>query len=193
MLFELGIKYGSDDAKKITKEIFSFMFNTALIASSEIAKEKGVFPKYEDSVLKSEIVNKYATQETKSIIKEHGLRNCSLISIAPTGSIANMLGVSGGCEPEFALSYNRKTENLNETYRIYLNSVKEYMEINNVKDDNLPEYFVASADIYWKDRVDVQAIMQNYVDTAISSTVNLHKDIPINDVEEIYLYAWCLS
>lgn len=106
-----------------------------------------------------------------------------------------MLGISGGCEPEFALSYKRRTDNLKELYDVYCKSVSEYWEMtDDVVDkgniDSLPKYFVTSADVYWKDRVDTQAIMQKYVDTAISSTINLHQDIDIKEVEQIYLYAW---
>ena len=106
-----------------------------------------------------------------------------------------MLGISGGCEPEFALSYKRRTDNLKELYDVYCKSVSEYWEMtDDVVDkgniDSLPKYFVTSADVYWKDRVDTQAMMQKYVDTAISSTINLHQDIDIKEVEQIYLYAW---
>ena len=106
-----------------------------------------------------------------------------------------MLGISGGCEPEFALSYKRRTDNLKELYDVYCKSVSEYWEMtDDVVDkgniDSLPKYFVTSADVYWKDRVDTQAIMQKYVDTAISSTINLHQNIDIKEVEQIYLYAW---
>ena len=106
-----------------------------------------------------------------------------------------MLGISGGCEPEFALSYKRRTDNLKELYDVYCKSVSEYWEMtDDVVDkgniDSLPKYFVTSADVYWKDRVDTQAMMQKYVDTAISSTINLHQDVDIKEVEQIYLYAW---
>lgn len=106
-----------------------------------------------------------------------------------------MLGVSGGCEPEFALSYKRRTDNLKESYDVYCKSVNEYWEMtDDIVDkgniDSLPKYFVTSADIYWKDRIDIQSVMQDYVDTAISSTINLHQSIDIKEVEQIYLYAW---
>ena len=106
-----------------------------------------------------------------------------------------MLGVSGGCEPEFALSYTRKTENLNESYEVFCKSVEEYWKLTDETIDkgnikSLPKYFVTSKDINWKDRINTQSIMQNYVDTAISSTVNLPKDTPIEEIEQIYLYAW---
>ena len=104
-----------------------------------------------------------------------------------------MLGVSGGCEPEFALKFYRRTENLGESYAVYCKSVREYCELNNIEmtdDLELPSYFITSSEINWFNRVKVQAIMQDYVDTAISSTINLEERIPIKEVEQIYLSSW---
>ena len=110
-------------------------------------------------------------------------------------AIATLLNITGGCEPEFALSYTRRTDNLKESYEVYSSAVKEYWDATNDTVDkgninNLPNYFITSAQIPWRERIDTQAIMQKYVDTAISSTVNLDKNIPIEEVEQIYLYAW---
>lgn len=196
MLFKLGLTYGSEEAIEFTDDLFSCMLNEALCKSALLANEKGAFPKCKkEEILKSQIIVNHATKYVKELIEMYGLRNCSLISIAPTGSIATMLGVSGGCEPEFALSYTRKTENLNGTYDVFCKSVEEYWELtDDVIDkgniESLPKYFVSSKNISWKDRIDTQSIMQDYVDTAISSTVNLSKDTPIEEVEQIYLYAW---
>lgn len=196
MLFKLRLTYGSEEAIEFTDVLFSHMLNAALYESALLAKKKGAFPKCKkEEILKSQIIVNHACESVKEIIEKYGLRNCSLISIAPTGSIATMLGVSGGCEPEFALSYTRKTENLNGTYDVFCKSVEEYWELtDDVIDkgniESLPKYFVSSKNISWKDRIDTQSIMQDYVDTAISSTVNLSKDTPIEEVEQIYLYAW---
>lgn len=196
MLFKLRLTYGSEEAIEFTDVLFSHMLNAALYESALLAKKKGAFPKCKkEEILKSQIIVNHACESVKEIIEKYGLRNCSLISIAPTGSIATMLGVSGGCEPEFALSYTRKTENLNGTYDVFCKSVEEYWELtDDVIDkgniESLPKYFVSSKDISWKDRINTQSVMQNYVDTAISSTVNLSKDTPIEEIEQIYLYAW---
>lgn len=190
-LFKLGITYGSKKAKKFTDSIFKEMFITALETSNQLAKEKGMFPKCKpEQIIKSRIIQNLNDENLVESIKKFGLRNCSLISIAPTGSIATMLGCSGGCEPEFALSYTRHTVNLQDEYKVYCKSVQEYCKVNNTTAEFLPEYFVSSADIDWKDRVEVQGIMQKWVDTAISSTINLAEDTSISEVEQIYLYAW---
>jgi ribonucleoside-diphosphate reductase alpha chain len=191
-LMKLGIKYGSDKSKIFADEIFNTLFVTAILASNKLAKEKGSFPKYKDVLFNSTIIKVHFTEDEIDKLRENGLRNCSLISIAPTGSIGTMLGVTGGCEPEYAIKYTRKTESLNggevKFYDVYCKAVNEYQAVTGNKD--CPDYFISSADINWKDRVDVQAVMQNHVDTAISSTVNLPMATPIEDVEQLYLYAW---
>lgn len=196
MLLKLGLTYGSKEAIQFTTGLFRNMMHEALLVDIDLAIDKGAFPLCKpDKIAKSKLINKILPPSDIEPIEEYGLRNCSLISIAPTGSIATMLGVSGGCEPEFALSYTRKTENLNESYDVFCKSVEEYWKLTdrtidkgNIK--SLPKYFVTSKDINWKDRIDTQSVMQDYVDTAISSTINLPEDTPIEEVEQIYLYAW---
>ena len=104
-------------------------------------------------------------------------------------TIGTLLNGSGGTEPEFALSYTRRTDNLNESYKIEANIVKEYRRVTGNQGE-LPDYFVASADIPWRDRVSTQATIQKHIDTAISSTVNLPKETTQEEIEELYLYAW---
>lgn len=193
MFCKLNIKYGSKESKKFADDLFGFMFRRAVIASSKLAKEKGAFPNYSHNVLQSKIIKKHFTEDDIKILEidKYGLRNCSLLSIAPTGSIGTMLNISTGCEPAFQLSYKRKTESLNDEdtyYDVYIELAKQYMHKNNT--DILPDTFVPSSDIKWKDRIDLQSILQEHVDTAISSTVNLPNTITIEEIEKLYLYAW---
>lgn len=191
-LMKLKIKYGSEYAKKWTDNLFDLLFKEAVKASVNLAKEKGSFPKYKECVFDSKIIKKHFTSVEIEEFKKYGIRNCSLISIAPTGTISTILGETGGCEPEFAIKYTRKTESLNngqeKYFDIFCKTAQEYLDLTG--NEELPDYFVSSADISWKDRVEVQAIMQEHVDTAISSTVNLPKETPIEDIEKLYLYAW---
>jgi ribonucleoside-diphosphate reductase alpha chain len=193
MLMKMGYEYGSNGALAFTKALFQTMFREAIWASYNLAKKNGVFPKYSDKIFESTIVKECLSKEFINTLEECGLRNCSLLSIAPTGSISTMLGVSGGIEPEFALSYQRKTESLNDGkdkyYTVYCNSVNEYKEVN-PRIETLPECFISAMEIPWKRRVDTQAAIQNFVDTAISSTVNLPTEATLGDVENLYLYAW---
>lgn len=193
MLIKLGKKYGSDDSINFIDNLMDLMFRTAVIKSSDLAKEKGHFPAYTSKMLDSRILKKHFHEsEIKTLgFKKFGFRNCSLLSIAPTGSLGTMLNVSTGCEPLFALYYNRKTESLNnnteKTYKVYTGVAKEYVDKYG---DDLPNYFITAKDISWKDRIDMQAVLQNHIDTAISSTVNLPNDITQEEVEKLYLYAW---
>jgi ribonucleoside-diphosphate reductase alpha chain len=107
-----------------------------------------------------------------------------------------MWNVSGGVEPIFATHYIRKSESLGEDgepvyYNVYTGIVEEYMELNNVVDtQDLPEYFVTANELGYKDRINVQSVIQKYVDSAISSTINLPEHTTIEEVESIFMYAW---
>lgn len=192
MFIKLGYTYGDKQSIEFADSLADLMFRTAVIESSELAEKKGAFPKYDSRVLSSEIIRKHFTvDELETLgIKKHGLRNCSLLSVAPAGSIGTMLNISTGCEPLFALYYNRKTDSLNgkETYyKVYTGIAKEYIDKHG---DKLPEYFNTSKNIKWKDRINMQAALQKHIDTAISSTINLPYEITQEEIEQLYLYAW---
>lgn len=192
-LIKLGMTYGSIKSVDWVDQIMGLMFRASVIASSKLAEEKGCYPMYNENFLKSDILLDHFTQDElyQLGITEYGIRNCSLLSIAPTGSLGTMLNISTGCEPLFALYYNRKTESLNngedKYYKVYSGVVKEYV---NKFGEELPNYFVCSGDIDWRDRVCMQAVLQDHVDTAISSTINLPNEATLEEIEQLYLYAW---
>jgi len=195
MLMKLGMTYGEEEALAFTDSIFGLMFRAAVLESNELAAELGPYPKYKDCVWDSDIMCAHFPQSEIERMKETGLRNCSLISIAPTGSIATMLGESGGCEPEFAMKYTRRTVGMTDGedtyYEVDCKPAKEYKEVNQT--EALPFWFVASQDIPWQNRIMTQAIMQKHVDTGISSTVNLPNSATRDDVAGLYLMAWKLG
>ncbi|MDO5022831.1 MAG: adenosylcobalamin-dependent ribonucleoside-diphosphate reductase [Eubacteriales bacterium] len=192
-LIKLGLTYGSDKAIEFTKKALSAMFNKALKSSTEIAKNKGAYPSYDKAVLQSSIIQKYATDDVKALIEKYGLRNCSLLSVAPTGSISTMLGASGGVEPLFALKHKRRTVAAtggeDKIYEVECKTLMEWKAANNGKQE-IPPCFITSQEIPWKNRIATQAAMQEYVDTAISSTVNLPQDATKEDIANIYISAW---
>lgn len=194
MLVKLSMVYGSNESIDFVDSLMDLMFRTAFIESIELAKEKGCFPEYTDEVLKSSIVRDHFTVEELKCLGayKYGIRNCSLLSIAPSGSIGTMLNISTGCEPAFALSYQRKTESLNngseKFYEVFTGIANEYKK--RFKGISLPDYFVIASDLNWKQRIDIQSVLQKHVDTAISSTVNLKNNITIDEIEKLYLYAW---
>lgn len=191
-LIKLGYTYGDEGSINFISGLSKLMFRTAALSSAEIAKEKGTFPAYTSSVLSADILkNAEFSSNEWEFITYHGLRNCSLLSIAPTGTLGTMLNISTGIEPNFALSFIRKTEALSGeklTFQVNCGVAQEYFDATQA--ESLPDYFVTSHTLNWKDRINFQSAAQEFIDTAISSTINLPKDISVDEVEELYLYAW---
>ena len=186
-LMSMGIAYGSLEAKNLTELILRTMIISAVRKSALLAKEHGTFPKYDSKILNGEFFN-ILDDETMDLVKKYGLRNCSLLSIAPSGSIGTMLNVSTGLEPYYSLSYKRKTESLHGDKDVYydveVDVAKKAREIFGDKP------CVSAMDIDWRDRVEIQGIMQKYIDTAISSTVNVPQYTTVEELRDLYLYAW---
>lgn len=191
LFVKLGIRYGSADSIGIANYLMRFIFRESVMVSAANGRIYGSFPEYNPKVWDSTIIkNAFDEEEIKELKKQNTLRNCSLLSIAPTGSIGTMLNISTGVEPFFALSFNRRTETMSgETYKVEIKAVEEYRRTTGNQGE-LPNYFITSAEIPWKERVDMQAALQEYCDTAISSTVNLPKETTVEDVKNLYKYAW---
>ena len=195
MLIKMAIKYDTDEALELCDTIGYVLANTALKSSALLAKEYGTYPKYDKhSILSSDFVLNNTNCDTYELIIEHGLRNSQLLTIAPTGSISTMIEVSGGIEPIFSFSYTRKTESLHgedKYYKVYTKIVKEYMEENGLKEEEeLPNFFVNAQTIDPFKRVEMQGIWQSYIDASISSTINLPNEATVEEVEQLYMYAW---
>ncbi len=195
MLIKMGIRYGSYESINLCDMIGSEMINEAILTSSKLAKEKGIFPKYnKENTLKSEFYEYNTSDETKSFVNQYGLNNSQLLTIAPTGSLSSMLGVSGGIEPIFANYYERRTQSLHghdEVYKVYTPVVERFMAENNISDDEqLPDYFITAQNLNYKERIRMQAIWQEHIDASISSTVNVPNSFTIEDTEDLYLQAW---
>ncbi len=200
MLIKLGIKYGSPESLKIIDIIYKSIATTAVEASLELAEKEGCFPMcdgtYKEAIANSDFIkNLRLPQDTISRIRKYGLFNSQLLTCAPTGSISTMWQVSGGVEPNFAFSYNRRTVSLNKeetTYKVEAKIVKDYREVTNNK-KILPDYFIASQQLDPFTRIDVQATLQKYIDASISSTINLAESIAVDTVFDLYVYGWRLG
>lgn len=195
MLIKLGIKYGSNDSLDLCDEIGKIMINESIKESAYLAQEFGTYPKYNYEDVSTTDFYKYNVDSyVDSLVKKYGLRNSQLLTIAPTGSLSTMLGVSGGIEPIFANYYTRKTESLHDKdtyYKVYTPIVKKYMEDNNIDDDlNLPDYFITAPELDYKDRINMQSVWQSHIDASISSTINLPKETSVEEVLDLYLYAF---
>lgn len=195
MFIKLGVKYGGQESIDLIHKIGSLMINEAMKQSALLAKEDGPFPKYkEEAILSSEFVKANADEETLDLIRKYGLRNSQLLTIPPTGSISTLIGCSNGLEPIFQVSYTRKSESLHNEdtyYKVFTPIVKEYMDVNNIQEEEeLPDFFITTSNLNYKDRIEVQAAWQQYIDASISSTVNVPNEFTIEEVEDLYLYAW---
>ena len=195
MLIKLGIRYGSDEAVKLCEELSNMMLNEAVKQSALLAKEYGPFEKYNEEVIfNSKFFINNISDEVKELVREYGLRNSQLLTIPPTGSISTMLGISGGIEPIFNLSYFRKTESVHDedvVYKVYTQVVKEYMDINGISnEEDLGDIFVTAMNLKAEERIKMQGAWQKNIDASISSTINLPNEATIEDVYDIYVNAW---
>lgn len=194
MLIKMELPYDSEQARHLCEKIGLVMADQALYTSAFLAGHAGSYNNYKSCVQKSEFLKNNTCESTREAIEAYGLRNSQLLTIAPTGTISTMLGISGGIEPIFANSYTRKTESLHghdEYYKVYTPIVKEYMDEHGIKDEaELPNWFCTSSTISPLNRVLMQGVWQKHIDASISSTVNLPEEATIDDVEEIYLNAW---
>ena len=197
MLIKMGIEYGSGDSLSLCDNIGIVMADAAIRTSAYLARLKGSYNKFKPEALDSNLFfinNTFA--ETKEAVKCYGLRNSQLLTIAPTGSLSTMLGVSGGIEPIFDTSYTRKTESLHgkdEYYKVYTPIVKKFMDEAGMKEgdeEHLPSFFKTAKTIEPKKRVKMQAVWQEHIDASISSTINLPESATVEEVEELYKYAW---
>ena len=194
-LIKLGVTYGQKETVDICDKIGFVMADTAIAASALLAKEKGRFSGCKvEEIMETPYFLMNTTEETRALVKEYGLRNSQLLTIAPTGTLSTMLGISGGIEPVYANYYERKTESLHGEdvyYRVYTKIVKDYMEAHRIEDDReLPGFFVTAMNLDYKQRIDMQAIWQLHVDASISSTVNLSHGFTKEETEALYMYAY---
>ena len=195
MFIKMGVKYGSPRSIEFASEISKTLIQTALLASAILAQLEGSYPKFnKEAILKSEFFKTHANADIIRLVETYGLRNSQLLTIAPTGTLSTMLGVSGGIEPIFANSYTRTTKSLHGkdvSYKVYTPIVENYMKEHNITDEkDLPDFFVTAQNLAPKERIDMQSIWQMSIDASISSTVNLPYEATVEEVFDIYIYAW---
>ena len=196
MLIKLGIKYDSEEALSFCDEIGYILANESIKASALLAKEEGAYPKYnENAILSSPFLRANASDGTINLVQMYGLRNSQILTIAPTGTLSTMLGISGGIEPVFSCySYTRKTQSLHGEdvfYKVFAPIAKEYMDEHGLtKEEDLPDFFVSAQTINPLMRVKMQGVWQKHIDASISSTVNLPNEATVDEVYDLYVEAW---
>ncbi len=193
-LVKLGLRYAAnEDTLTATSIMFGTIRDAAYQASIDLAKRKGpsVAWKGASASRRREIVEGgfYATLQDglKDQIVEHGLRNVTLLSIAPTGTISNLLGASSGIEPLFAHEYTRRVRiNGKDEFVQYVHPGVEETRLLGIPDSVWDTSYTVSPE----DHILIQAEIQKYVDSSISKTVNLPKDATVQDVARVYMLAW---
>ncbi|SFG37611.1 adenosylcobalamin-dependent ribonucleoside-diphosphate reductase [Neptunomonas qingdaonensis] len=193
-LIEMGIRYDSEPGRVFGGEITRFMRDTAYRASIELAKEKGPFPQFDAVQYLESGFAKRLPDEIKEAIREHGIRNSHLLSIAPTGTISLAFAdnTSNGIEPAFSWFYNRTKRMADGSTRDYKVEDHAYRVWGAIGNDqsNLPECFVSALDISARDHMLMQAAIQPFIDASISKTVNVPGDYPFAQFADLYLEAW---
>ncbi len=176
----LGFKYASEDFMVWAEKVFACLRDTCYKASALIAKEKGPFPLYREDYLKSNFVRSLPAS-VKSLIREYGIRNSHLTSIAPTGTISLVAdNVSGGIEPTFSHYYDRTIQTFDgpKTER-----VEDYAYAKGVEGR-------AANDITVQEHLSILLLAQNYIDSACSKTCNVGDDATYEDFKQVYVDAW---
>jgi ribonucleoside-diphosphate reductase alpha chain len=181
----LGYRYGSEDGNKFVDKLYRFISKAAYEASVLLAIEKGAFPLCHPMKHVESGFIKRMPAKTKSLILEHGIRNCAILTQAPTGTVSILSeNCSSGIEPMFAPAYERKYWEGDErkTELVFHPLFEKFMlEKKDVS------HFVGTHDMTVRDHLEVQRIIQKHVDNAVSKTINLPHDYPIEDMEKLWL------
>ncbi len=196
LLIYCETEYGSKAGNKLVDEVFETIATTAYRASVELAKEKGSFPflvgetDVETNRLREAFTNtgfmQKMPEDVRNDIKEFGIRNSHLLTVAPTGSTGTMVGVSTGLEPYFSFSYFRSGR-LGKFIEVKADIVQEYLDQHPEADpNNLPNWFVSAMELAPEAHADVQCIIQRWIDSSISKTVNAPKGYTVEQVEAVY-------
>jgi ribonucleoside-diphosphate reductase alpha chain len=206
MLAALGLRYDTEEAMAFVGHLMEAIKLEAYRASADLAEEKGAFPAFDpDRHLAQEFFRDFP-EELLERIRRVGLRNAALMTVPPVGSGSALAGVTSGIEPIFALTYVRRSESLSqETFQVVHPLVAAYFRsrgepLPDLREGAgsplralLPPSFVTAHEIDPFQRVAMQATVQAHVDNAVSSTVNLPRDVPLETVAEIYRRAWRLG
>jgi ribonucleoside-diphosphate reductase alpha chain len=194
-LLMVGLRYGSEEAAKVTEIWMHAIARAAYLASVDLAKEKGAFPLFDAKGFLASGNMKQMDKDVRDAIAKHGIRNALLTSVAPTGTISLYAGnVSSGIEPVFAYAYTRKVlqkDGSRTEEEVVDYAVRLWREKHG--DAPLPEHFVNAQTLPPLDHVRMQAAAQKWVDSSISKTINCPVDISFDDFKEVYMAAWDLG
>jgi ribonucleoside-diphosphate reductase alpha chain len=196
-LIELNLRYDSEEGRAMAARIAEEMRDAAYLASVEIAKDKGPFPRLDvEQYLAAPRFASRLPEVIKSAIRAHGIRNSHTLSIAPTGTISLAFAdnASNGIEPAFSWFYRRKKRMPDDSmkeYQVEDHAYRLYKHMHGVDDTaQLPPTFVNALQMSAQDHMLMNAAVQPFVDTAISKTVNVPVDYPFEAFKDLYFEAW---
>jgi len=189
MLIKLKIRYGSEEALEFVDELYRFIRDEAYAASVALAKEKGVFPAFDsEKFIRGKFIESLPVF-LKDAIAQYGIRNATLLTQAPTGTISILADTSSGIEPIYDFCYTRK-DRIGEhvvCHPLY----KDYRDAH--PDEELPPYFITAKELPPEEHIKMQAAIQKYVDASISKTVNAPNEHALEDVKKMYTLAYELG
>lgn len=188
-LIKLGLRYGSSESLEVIDKVYKVIRDSAYDASTELAREKGAFPKFvKDKYLKGKFISELP-EGLRAKIGKFGIRNCMLFSQAPTGTTSLLAGVSSGIEPVYEFTYKRR-DRMGE-HIVNHPLLQDWLDSH--PDSAIPEHFVSASQLTPEEHVRVQALVQKYTDASISKTVNAPNSHTIEDVKKLYNLAYELG
>ncbi len=188
-LIKMQLPYGSEASLPVIEKIFRVLRDNAYDASTDLAKEKGVFPKFDKEKYLKGYHIKALPAELRKKIASQGMRNAVLLTIAPTGTTSLVSGVSSGIEPVYEFVFKRRWRGGEET--MYHPLLEEWKTTH--PDGEKPYYFVSANDLTPVEHAKVQAVAQEFIDSSISKTVNAPNNHTVEDVKDLYMMAYDLG
>lgn len=189
LLIRLGLRYGSAEALAFIDKLYQFIAVEAYLYDVELAKEKGSFPAFDaEKYLQSGFMQRMP-ERVRAAVRTQGMRNVTILTQAPTGTVGTMVGTSTGIEPFYALTYFRQSRlGFDEQY---VPVAQEWRDAH--PGEALPDYFVGAMDLTPEEHVRVQAAIQKWTDSSISKTANAPSTYTVEDTARLYELAYDLG
>ncbi|MCL6593688.1 MAG: adenosylcobalamin-dependent ribonucleoside-diphosphate reductase, partial [Alicyclobacillus sp.] len=193
LLLYCGMRYGSEESVRLIDVLMGMMAEWSYLESVELAKENGPFPAFDaEKFLQSGYMQRMATERphVAEAVRQHGVRNVTTMTIAPTGTTGTMIGCATGCEPYYAWSYFRNSRL--GVFEEHASIVEEYFAAH-PQAEKLPDYFVTAMELSPEEHVRVQAALQKWIDSSISKTCNAPHSYTVEDTKRLYDLAYELG
>ncbi len=190
MLIYKGLRYGSTEAVEFIDKLYQFIAITAYETSVELAREKGAFEKFDSEKFLQSGFMKSMPEYIRQLVRQHGIRNVTIMTQAPTGTVGTMVGTSTGIEPFFSWTYFRKSRLGVHEEKIKL--AQDWLD-KHPGEKELPDYFATAMSLTPEEHVRVQAAVQRWTDSAISKTVNAPSEYTIEQTKQLYTLMYDLG